>query len=37
MFNLQIGNGLIAFVVFEIIMIALVIMATNKLEVEGKA
>lgn len=34
MFSLQIGNGLIAFVIFEIIMIALVIMATNSLETE---
>jgi len=32
MFNLGIGSGLIAFVLFEIIMIYVVIMATNRLE-----
>ncbi len=31
MFGLEIGSGLLAFVVFEIIMIAKVITATNKL------
>lgn len=36
MFNLGIGSGLIAFVVFEMIMISVVIMATNKLEVKEK-
>jgi len=37
MFSLQIGTGLIAFVVFEIIMIPLLIMATNRLETEETA
>lgn len=37
MFTLGIGSGLIAFVVFEIIMITVVIMATNKLGLEEKA
>ena len=37
MFTLGIGSGLIAFVVFEIIMIAVVIMAINKLGLEETA
>ena len=37
MFTLGIGSGLITFVVFEIVMIAVVIMATNKLGVKEKA
>ena len=37
MFTLGIGSGLIAFMVFEIVMIAVVIIATNKLGLEEKA
>ncbi len=36
MFGLEIGSGLLAFVVFEIIMIARVIIATNKLANEER-